>query len=312
VGAKVNGRLVTLNHILKSGDSCEIFTAKSNDAGPSKDWLDFVGSPRARNKIRQWFSRERREEMIELGRDELIEELRREGISVQGIWSSDALESEVEAAGHGDLDTLLAALGEGTTPAREVAARLAAALRADGRTEFVAGDLRIDRPRYPGNAAVIHVEGIDDVLVRLSTCCSPSEGDEITGFMTRGGAVSVHRADCPQTASLARDPANRLIDVEWSVGDGVGKFRTSVEVVALDRTRLLRDVANALSDQHVNIVACSTLTGPDRVARMRFEFEFADPGHIESVLRTMKNIDSVFDAYRVPTQIGDSETATDD
>mgnify|MGYP006270037949 FL=1 len=312
VGAKVNGRLVTLNHILKSGDSCEIFTAKSADAGPSKDWLEIVGSPRARNKIRQWFSREHRDEMIELGRDELIEELRREGISVQGIWSSDALESEVAATGFSDLDTLLAALGEGAVAAHEVAARLAAALRADGRTEFIAGDLRIDRPRHPGTAAVIHVEGIDDVLVRLSTCCSPSEGDEITGFMTRGGGVSVHRSDCPQAAALARDPANRLIDVDWSIGGTDGKFRTSVEVVALDRTRLLRDVANALSDQHVNIVACSTLTGPDRVARMRFEFEFADPSHIESVLRTMKNIDSVFDAYRVSTQIGDSGAASDD
>ena len=312
VGAKVNGRLVTLNHILKSGDSCEIFTAKSADAGPSKDWLEFVGSPRARNKIRQWFSREHREEMIELGRDELVEELRRAGISVQGIWSSEALKFEVSAGNHGDLDALLASLGEGEVSAHEVATRLAAALRADGRTEFIAGDLRIDRPRHPGTAAVIHVEGIDDVLVRLSTCCSPSEGDEITGFMTRGGGVSVHRSDCPQAAALARDSANRLIDVDWSIGDTDGKFRTWVEVVALDRTRLLRDVANALSDQHVNIVACSTLTGADRVARMRFEFEFADPGHIESVLRTMKNIDSVFDAYRVSAQIGDSDTAGDD
>ena len=312
VGAKVNGRLVTLNHVLKSGDSCEIFTAKSADAGPSRDWLDFVGSPRARNKIRQWFSREHREEMIELGRDELVEELRREGISVQGIWASDALAAEVKSAGHADLDSFLTALGEGDVDPGDVVSRLADVLRAEGRTEFVAGDLRIDRPRLPGAPAVIHVEGIDDVLVRLSTCCSPIEGDEITGFLTRGGAVSVHRSDCPQTAALARDPLNRLIDVEWSVGSSDGKFRTSVEVVALDRTRLLRDVANALSDQHVNIVACSTLTGPDRVARMRFEFEFADPSHIDSVLRTMKNIDSVFDAYRVPASNGDANTGIDD
>ena len=250
--------------------------------------------------------------MIELGRDELVEELRREGISVQGIWASDALAAEVKSAGHADLDSFLTALGEGDVDPGDVVSRLADVLRAEGRTEFVAGDLRIDRPRLPGAPAVIHVEGIDDVLVRLSTCCSPIEGDEITGFLTRGGAVSVHRSDCPQTAALARDPLNRLIDVEWSVGSSDGKFRTSVEVVALDRTRLLRDVANALSDQHVNIVACSTLTGPDRVARMRFEFEFADPSHIDSVLRTMKNIDSVFDAYRVPASNGDANTGIDD
>ena len=296
IGAKVNGRLVTLNHQLKSGDTCEIFTAKSADAGPSRDWLAFVGSPRARNKIRQWFSREHREEMVEAGRDELVVELRREGLSIGGIWSSDALAAELAASDHADLDAFLGAIGEGIISAREVAHRLANVFRASDHPESVAGGVRIDRT---GAEVSIHVEGLDDVLVRLASCCSPSVGDDLTGFLSRDRGVSVHSTDCPQAAVLARDPSYRMVDVDWVEIRTNEAFRASVEVSALDRARLLRDVANALSDQHVNIVACSTLTGPDRVARMRFDFELADPGHLESVLRTIKNIDAVFDARRV-------------
>ena len=293
VGAKVNGRLVTLNHQLKSGDTCEIFTAKNADAGPSRDWLEFVGSPRARNKIRQWFSREHREEMIEVGRDDLAGEFRRLGIGLSGIWASDALAVQVEAAGHKDIDSFLAEVGEGVILAGEVARRVADALSGGEHPEHLAGDLRVDRPRRSVGGS-IRVEGTDDVIVRLSTCCSPSIGDEVTGFLSKERGVSVHRADCPEAAALARHPLNRIVDVEWVEG-GASTFRASVEVAALDRTRLLRDVANALSDQHVNIVACSTVTGADRVARMRFDFELANAGHLESVMRTIKNIDAVFE-----------------
>ena len=302
VGAKVNGRLVTLNHRLKSGDTCEIFTAKNDDAGPSRDWLDFVESPRARNKIRQWFSRERREEMIEVGRDELAAEFRRIGIALAGIWASDALASQVEAAGHKDIDSFLADVGEGTILAGDVARSVAEALSGGDHPEHLAGDLRVDRPRRHVGGS-IRVEGTDDVIVRLSTCCSPTVGDEVTGFLSKERGVSVHRADCPEAAALARHPSNRIVDVEWVEG-GAAAFRAAVEVAALDRTRLLRDVANALSDQHVNIVACSTVTGADRVARMRFDFELANAGHLDSVMRTIKNIEAVFDVRSVP--IGDN------
>ncbi len=298
VGAKVNGRLVTLNHQLKSGDTCEIFTAKNADAGPSRDWLEFVGSPRARNKIRQWFSREHREEMIEVGRDDLAGEFRRFGIGLSGIWASDALAVQVEAAGHKDIDSFLAEVGEGVILAGEVARRVADALSGGEHPEHLAGDLRVDRPRRSVGGS-IRVEGTDDVIVRLSTCCSPAIGDEVTGFLSKERGVSVHRADCPEAAALARHPLNRIVDVEWVEG-GASTFRASVEVAALDRTRLLRDVANALSDQHVNIVACSTVTGADRVARMRFDFELANAGHLESVMRTIKNIDAVFEVRSAP------------
>ena len=137
------------------------------------------------------------------------------------------------------------------------------------------------------------------MLVRLSRCCTPVPGDDIIGFVTKGRGVSVHRADCANAMTLAYDEPARLIEVEWSGATPGAVFRAGVEVVALDRSRLLRDVANALSEQHVNIVACSTHTGADRVAKMRFEFELGDPNHLDSVLRTIKGIDAVYDAYRI-------------
>jgi GTP pyrophosphokinase len=149
------------------------------------------------------------------------------------------------------------------------------------------------------NEAAVHVEGLDDVLVRLSRCCTPVPGDDIVGFITRGRGVSVHRSDCANAVSLTVEQPTRLIEVEWDNEHGEALFQVGVEVVAIDRSRLLRDVANSLSEQHVNIVACSTHTSPDRVARMRFEFEMADPSHLDAVLRTIKQIDNVYDAYRL-------------
>ncbi len=301
VGARVNGRLVSLDARLNSGDSCEIFTSKIDGAGPSRDWLGFVQSPRARNKIRQWFTRERREDMVESGREELTAELRREGLPVQRIWTSDAFIQEMEALNISDVDTLLAAIGEHHVSARGFAQRIGRSVRNEDSDEQLALPMRADlQPtRERRSATGIHVEGLEDVLVRLSRCCTPVPGDEIVGFVTKGRGVSVHRADCANAGSLVDGEPTRLIDVEWSGATPGASYRAGVEVVALDRSRLLRDVANALSEQHVNIVACSTNTGSDRVAKMRFEFELVDPNHLESVLRTIKNIDAVYDAYRI-------------
>ena len=300
VGARVNGRLVSLDARLSSGDTCEIFTSKVEDAGPSRDWLGFVQSARARNKIKSWFTRERREDMVETGREELTAELRREGLPVQRIWTSDAFMQELEALNMSDLDTLFAAIGEHHVSARGFAQRIGRAVRREGSNEQLAMPMRVDRPvgdRRPSSG--IHVEGLEDVLVRLSRCCTPVPGDDILGFVTKGRGVSVHRADCANAVTLVEDEPTRMIDVEWSRTNPGTLFTAGVEVVALDRSRLLRDVANALSEQHVNIVACSTNTGSDRVAKMRFEFELADPNHLEAVLRVIKSIDAVYDAYRI-------------
>ena len=153
------------------------------------------------------------------------------------------------------------------------------------------------RRRHATNSGV-HVEGLDDVMVRLSRCCTPVPGDEIMGFVTRGRGVSVHRADCANAVSLSMGQSDRLIEVEWDE-DRSGSFVASIEVKALDRARLLRDVSAALADAHVNIIACNTTTGSDRISKMRFDFELGDPGHLDSLISTIKQIDSVYDAYRV-------------
>jgi GTP pyrophosphokinase len=299
IGAKVNGRLVPLSTQLRSGDTCEIFTSKA-DAAPSRDWLQFTVSPRARNKIRQWFSRERRIDMIEAGRDELTKELRRAGVNLQRVWDSVEMKAEIEAASYADLDALLAAIGEHHLSARSVAQKISRAQRGDEiPAEPAVTALRPGHQRRHRSTTGVHVDGLDDVLVRLSRCCTPVPGDEIIGFVTRGRGVSVHRADCANAVGLMSDQSTRLIEVDWDGDISQAMFRAGVEVVALDRSRLLRDVANSLSEQHVNIVACSTNTGGDRVAKMRFEFEMGDPSHLDAVLRTIRQIDGVYDAYRL-------------
>ncbi len=299
IGAKINGRLVSLDHQLHSGDTCEIFTSKDETAGPSQDWLGFVVSQRARNKIRQWFSRERRIDMIEVGRDDLTDEFRREGLPVQAIWKSDLLEQAVKDLSYADLDSLLAAIGEHHVSARSVAQRIAKHHRGHLDEEFPATVVTTRRHRQPGDDRIgVYVDGLDDVLVRLAPCCTPVPGDQIIGFITRGRGVSVHRADCANAVGLMSDQGMRMIEVGWDGERSGAVFHAGVEVVALDRSRLLRDVANALSDHHVNIVSCSTVTGNDRVAKMRFEFELANASHLAAVLRTIKQIDSVYDVYR--------------
>ncbi|MCE2709702.1 MAG: pyrophosphokinae [Actinomycetota bacterium] len=300
VGARVNGRLVALDYRLSSGDTCEVLTSKAEGTGPSQGWLDFVASTKAKNKIKQWWTREQLEDMVDEGHDEFVEELRRAGLSLRRIEASPELEKEIGALGYADLNGLLAAIGQKKVAARGLVTRLAEALKgADSSGEVEAMPALRTRTAGTKNKNAVYVEGLDDVLVRLSKCCTPVPGDEIMGFITRGRGVTVHRVDCANASSLMSEQAARVIDVEWAGLDASDTFVAAVEVVALDRTRLLRDVANALSDQRVNIVSCTTQTGSDRVARMRFEFEFSDPNHLQAMLRMIKNIDGVYDAYRL-------------
>jgi guanosine-3',5'-bis(diphosphate) 3'-pyrophosphohydrolase len=304
IGARVNGRLVPLDSKLSSGDAVEIFTSKVEGAGPSRDWQHIVATPRAAAKIRQWFSRERREDAVEMGREELVKSLRREGLPVQKLAQGSFLGDIAKELNYVDLDALYAAVGESHVSGKAIAARIAKKLRevdpANEDDEVLPTTVR--QPRRPGSAkrppAGVHVEGLDDLMVRLSRCCTPVPGDEILGFVTRGRGVSVHRADCANAVSLAAGQKDRLIDVEWDEAHD-GTFVAAIEVKALDRGRLLRDVAASMSDHHVNILSSTTHTGSDRVSKMRFEFELADPGHLDSLLATLKSIDSVYEAYRV-------------
>jgi GTP diphosphokinase / guanosine-3',5'-bis(diphosphate) 3'-diphosphatase len=297
IGARVNGRLIPLDSALQSGDTCEIFTSKVEGAGPSRDWLQYVITPRARSKVRQWFSRERRVDAIDNGRDELIKAMRREALPVQKLSGSPVLTKVAEKLNYGDLDGMLAGIGEGHVSAKAVVQRIQRELRG-GEEQLPTTVARPPRARGRRRAgAGVHVEGLDDVMVRLSRCCTPVPGDEIMGFVTRGRGVSVHRTDCANAVSL-RNQADRVIDVEWD-HDAPGNYTVSVEIEALDRSKLLRDVADVLSEHHVNITSCASQTQSDRIARLRFEFELADPGHLDSILAAVKRVDSVYDAARV-------------
>ncbi|MFZ9458562.1 MAG: RelA/SpoT family protein [Ilumatobacteraceae bacterium] len=298
MGARVNGRLVPLDYKLASGDTCEILVSQGETSEPTEDWLEFVVSPKARSKIKQWLTRERHEDLVENGRDELVERLRQAGLPAQKILSSQVLQDEVALLSFESVNEFFAAIGDQRVDAVATVERMSKRMR-DGLQPD-----QLSMSSVGGNITSVnqkngvHIDGMPDVLIRLSRCCTPVPPDELMGFVTKGRGVTVHRADCANAAALAEDSA-RVVDVEWSSDGANTVFIAAVEVKALDRSRLLRDVANALSDEHVNIVACTTHTGSDRVARMRFEFEFADPSHLQSVLRVIKRIDGVYDASRV-------------
>src|SRR5438067_2263634 len=298
IGARVNGRLAPLDTHLVSGDTVEVVTSKVDSANPSRDWLQIVATPRARNKIRQWFSRERREDAIENGREELAKALRKEGLPVQKMASSPDMVKLAESMNYLDLDALHAAIGEGHVSARSVVQRLSREMRG-GDTELQL-PMTARQPRRPSSreTAGVHVEGLDDLMVRLSRCCTPVPGDEIIGFVTKGRGVTVHRADCANASALSSGDSARLIEVEWD-RERTGGFVASVEVKALDRLRLGVDVWKVLSDHHLSIIRSDSHTGADRISTMHFDFELADPAHLESVLTAVKRIDSVYDVYRI-------------
>ena len=300
VGAKVGGRLVPLETHLTTGDTVEIVTSKQPGAGPSRDWLQFVATHRASSKIKHWYSRERRSDAIDAGYEALSTELRRARLPVRDVLAGPELAEVAASMNYHDPDTLYAAVGEHHVSARAVVGRVVKALEElEPDAEVEAEIVRPRRPRRDTGTVGVHVEGLDDMMVRLSRCCTPVPPDEIMGFVTRGRGVSVHRSDCANAVSLTADQADRLIDVDWDK-DSSGHFVVSVEIKALDRPRLLRDIFGVLADNHVNVLATSTATsGVDRVATMRFEFEIGDPTHLEAMLRLLREVDSVYDVHRV-------------
>ncbi len=299
IGARVNGKLVPLESTLDNGDTVEIFTSKTEGQGPSRDWLTFVASPRARSKIRAWFSRERREEAVEHGKDGLVRELRRRSLPMQRLLNTPDLLAIAAYYRMADVSALYAAIGEGRLDAGTVVDRLIAGrggseAAADDSTEEVPPpSMRTGPLGDPGVA----VDGADDVWVRLSKCCTPVPGDDIVGFVTRGSGVSVHRRDCVNFPELASHP-DRFVDVHWRPS-AESVFLVNIQVEALDRARLLSDVTRVLSDHHVNILSASSTTNRDRIAISRFTFEMADPKHLDTVLKGVRSVEGVFDAKRV-------------
>ncbi|WP_182111212.1 bifunctional (p)ppGpp synthetase/guanosine-3',5'-bis(diphosphate) 3'-pyrophosphohydrolase [Actinotalea sp. JY-7876] len=299
MGARVNGRLVPLDSTLDNGDVVDVLTSKSETAGPSRDWMTFVKSPRARNKIRQWFSKERREEAIEHGKDAIAKAMRKQNLPIQRLLTHEALVTLANEMRFADVSSLYAAIGEGQASAVTVVHRLVQSMGGEsGTEEDLAEATRPGSQRRPrsGDAGVV-VKGVSDIWVKLAKCCTPVPGDEIVGFVTRGAGVSVHRTDCLNVEGLRNQP-ERIVEVEWDTGTGT-LFLVQIQVEALDRSRLLSDVTRVLSDHHVNILSATVSTSRDRVALSRFVFEMAEPAHLSSVLAAVRKVDGVFDVYRL-------------
>ena len=290
-----------LESTLENSDVVEVFTSKSPNAGPSRDWLGFVKSPRARSKIRQWFTKERREEAIEDGKDQIAKLMRKEGLPLKRLLSHETLMLVALHFKLADVSALYAAVGEGNLSAQAVVRRV---IDLHGGDDGAAEDLseavtitgRTRTAQTATDTGVI-VKGAPDVWVKLAKCCTPVPPDDILGFVTKGGGVSVHRKDCTNAGALLGQP-ERLQEVEWAP-TGQSMFLVNIQVEALDRARLLSDITMALSDAHVNILSAQLTTTRDRVAKSRFTFEMAESKHLDNVLRAVRSVPGVFDAYRV-------------
>jgi len=299
VGAKVNGKLVPLESHLVNGDVVDIVTNKSLNAAPSHDWLNFVTSSRARSKIKAWFSKERKEEAIEAGQESIARQMRKAGLPIQKILGGHALLELAHELRFEDIESLYEAVGNGRISAHSVIEKLMALLgTGDSHSENDLTPLVAPVKRSRKSVTGIDVEGAGDVLVKLARCCAPVPGDQITGFITRGSGVSVHRADCINITDLKVHQGDRMVGVKWNLA-AKSTFLVNIQVEALDRARLLSDVTKALSDQHVNILSASVVTNKDQTAICKFSFEMADASHLDAVLSSVRLIEGVYDVDRI-------------
>lgn len=307
IGAKVNGKLVALESALKSGDRVEVFTSKDQNAGPSRDWQDFVVSPRAKAKIRQWFAKERREEHLEAGRDALAAEVQRGGLPMHRLFTAQSMKTVATQLHYPDIDALYTAIGAGNVSAQHVANQLMAAFGdQDDAVDALAARTPISeiissraQAKDSETGTGVLVEGSPDVMAKMAKCCQPVPGDEIFGFVTRGGGVSVHRADCTNAEKLRQEP-ERLIDVAWAAaGVPGGAFAATLQVEALDRQGLLFEITRVFSEQKLSVMSMNSHASDDHIATVRMTFSVSDTKQLGQLLTTLRNTEGVFDVYRV-------------
>ncbi|WP_284690544.1 RelA/SpoT family protein [Propioniciclava flava] len=301
IGARVNGRLVPLDSTLEMGMSIDIITSKAQNAGPSRDWLNFVKTPRARAKIRQYFSRERRDEAIEQGKELLAKQMRRSHLAAR-LLTPEVMAHLTEHFHVSDVPSLWAALGEGSIGAQAVITQLVSVIGGD---EAAAEASLIDEAllvrgahhKLPRNHSGVVVDGDPDLYTKLAKCCMPVPGDPIIGFVTRGEGISVHRTDCTNVASLRQMP-ERIVPVSWAPTADAA-FLVAVQVEGIDRAGMLNDLTRVLSEMHMSIVSVSANASKDHVFTMRLTFQTPDPRHLETVLRGLQRVSGVYEVSRV-------------
>ena len=301
VGAKVNGKLVSLEAPLANGDVIEVVTNKGDNAAPSRDWLNFVKSQRARSKIKAWFTRERREEAIDAGKESIARQMRKAGLPIQKILAGQTLLQLAHDLNYQDIESLYAAVGDGHISSSSIVEKLISSIGTEETHEAPLTEILNSgtSPRIARRSASgVIVEGVDDVLIKLARCCTPVPGDPIAGFITRGSGVSIHRSDCVNVADLKFHQGDRIVKVAWDPGAKT-IFLVNIQIEALDRARLLTDITRALSDQEVNILHAAVNTTKDQTAISRFTFEMADASHLDVVLASIRKIDGVYDVYRI-------------
>jgi guanosine-3',5'-bis(diphosphate) 3'-pyrophosphohydrolase len=297
VGAKINGRIVPLHYRLRSGDFVEILTSKSG-RGPSRDWLSLAASSKARNRIRQWFSRETREEAEQKGRDALEQSLKRQNLPYKKLAGSAVLAQVIRETGYKKADEFYIALGSGKLQPSQIVRKVIQRLKTSEVAEEEAVPLKTPKARTTtaSDTLGIRVQGIEDVLVRLAKCCTPVPGDPIVGYVSLGKGITIHREDCPNVRALRRNP-ERFTPVDWD-GDVTKSFRVQIAVDSWDRPRLLEDVARTFAEHGANIVAYGGVV-EDQLAKNWYTAEVGDVKGLRALLNALRNLDAVFDAYRV-------------
>jgi GTP diphosphokinase / guanosine-3',5'-bis(diphosphate) 3'-diphosphatase len=298
VGAKVGGRIVPLHYRLKNGDIVEVLTSKTG-RGPSRDWLGMAASSRARNKIRQWYQRETRGELEAKGRETLDQALKAQNLPYRKLQGSSVLAQVIRETGFKKAEDFYVALGSGKLGAGTIVNKVLNRLK----TEEVAAEPVITlkppkaRSTVAGDSLGIVVPGVEDVLVRLAKCCTPVPGDPIAGYISLGRGITIHRQDCPNVKALRRNP-ERFTPVDWETGTAKASFRVQIAVEAWDRARLLEDVARTFAEHGANIVAYGG-TVEDGMAKNWYTAELGDVKDLRALLTALRNLEAVFDAYRM-------------
>jgi GTP pyrophosphokinase len=299
IGAKANGKIVTLDYQLATGDIVEILTTQSANHGPSRDWLKVVKTSQAKNKIRQWFKKERREENIEKGREALEREAKRQGYALSQLIKAEWVDGIFKKYGFTSMDDLYSALGYGGIPTNQVLTRLIDEYRKANNQEQPENVIKETRPEKEKNFNDngISVKGIDNVMVRFAKCCNPVPGDPVIGYITKGRGVSVHRADCINLSDESVE-TNRLIEVSW-VGEHKASYNAEIQLVAKDRQAILADITNAIADIKINVTAINARTARNKQVVINMNMEIHDTQQLEKVMKYLGRLQDVVDVYRV-------------